>query len=159
MRFTGRLIAPRFDLDANRKKLDEACRQAIAAAIREFLTAALARIPTWSGASRATFVKLAATVGDSVPISPVVPSQESLGISESDGMLTIEGATYVFHYETTLKRLNVNEVADATAFGFRLKNPGPYESLPAAVAAALHALEDFSYPSPDFVPKIINLGG
>jgi len=74
-------------------------------------------IPTWSGASRATFQKLAAELGTSVPIGSLrTKSRVSLGQSTSGGSGIIEDKSYVgFRYSTSLRYLAYNEYNAAKA--------------------------------------------
>lgn len=79
-------------------------------------------IPTWSGASRATFQKLARELGTSVPIGPIIAprSRVALGRSVSSGSGVVEevrggSPKYVgFTYETDLRYLEYNEYNRAT---------------------------------------------
>jgi hypothetical protein len=76
-------------------------------------------IPTWSGASRATFQKLARELGTSVSIGPLrTKSRVSLGSSASSGSGVVEdkAAGFVgFIYETNLRYLAYNEYNSAVA--------------------------------------------
>jgi hypothetical protein len=79
-------------------------------------------IPTWSGASRATFQKLANELGTSVPIGPIKArkSRVQLGQSTSTGSGVFEkwsggGPEEVgFIYQTSLRYLAYNEYNRAT---------------------------------------------
>lgn len=77
-------------------------------------------IPTWSGASRATFQKLAQALGTSVPIGRIraVRNRSDWGRAASDGGIRTAGYKYSFYYETSLEYLIFNESNVAT--------PGPY---------------------------------
>lgn len=77
-------------------------------------------IPTWSGASRATFQKLASELGTSVPIGPrkSIKDRVPLGRSTStkSGVLEDKKDMYVgFLYSTNLRYLRYNEYNNATA--------------------------------------------
>lgn len=77
-------------------------------------------IPTWSGASRATFQKLASELGTSVPIGPIksVKNRVDLGKSTSarSGVLEDKNDMYFgFLYATNLRYLRYNEYNHATA--------------------------------------------
>jgi hypothetical protein len=76
-------------------------------------------IPTWSGASRATFQKLAEELGTSVPIGPLkTRSRVALGksVSTSSGVVEDAQTSFVgFVYETDLRYLAYNEYNLATA--------------------------------------------
>ena len=74
MKFTGKFSDVWIDLDGYQAALDTAMREIMAQAVMEWLSAVLDEIPFWSGASRATFVKLAETIGMSVPaVASVLP--------------------------------------------------------------------------------------
>jgi hypothetical protein len=86
-------------------------------------------IPTWSGASRATFQKLASELGTTVPIGSIRASKSrvSLGKSSSAGSGVEErhADTYIgFIYETDLRYLAYNEYNHATAGS----PPAPYSN-------------------------------
>jgi len=77
-------------------------------------------IPTWSGASRATFQKLASELGTTVPIGPIraIKDRTALGHATSSGSGVIVDASeaYVgFKYETSLRYLAYNEYNKAVA--------------------------------------------
>jgi len=151
MKFTGTLRAPRIDLDKYRRLLDTKLREAIAQAIFEWLEATvLAEVPVWSGASRATFLALARNIEYDIPISPVAPSRLGQGMSASSGSLEADAmkGRYVFHYSTTLPWLCINEVADATQWGFHLKKPGPYDFQKKGAAAFRRFAENVRLPNP-----------
>ncbi len=132
------------------RALDAAMREAIAHGMFMYLQAVLARIPTWSGASRATFMQLASQISFNIPISPVAWSgggkhakgtqhgallnRIPLGESNGTGRLIIDANSGQYHFEYTnsLEYLTFNEYHDANAGGdpkvfSRLKNPGPYD--------------------------------
>lgn len=77
-------------------------------------------IPTWSGASRATFKKLANELGTSVPIGPIKANKNRVSLGEStssqSGVVEDSNDAYVgFLYSTNLRYLRYNEYNRATA--------------------------------------------
>ena len=111
----------------------------IAQALMEWLEAVLAEIPVWSGASRATFVKLAQQIGYNLPVAPAAvqcgprpvhqPDRpHGMGEAQSDGSLTANKETgeYTFTYSTTLPWLIWNEYHNANV------EPDPTLVLPLA---------------------------
>ena len=151
MKFTGTLRAPRIDLDKYRRVLDKHLRETLAQAIVEWLEATvIAEVPVWSGASRATFLALARNIEYNIPISPVAPSRVGRGTAESSGSLETDAmkGRYVFNYSTTLPWLCINEVADATQWGFHLKKPGPYDFQKKGEAAFRKAAATVRLPNP-----------
>jgi hypothetical protein len=151
MKFTGTLVAPRIDMAKYRNVLDKHLRETIAQAIMGWLEATvLAEVPVWSGASRATFLALARNIEYNIPIFPVAPSRVDRGMAESTGSLEADAMTgrYVFTYSTTLHWLCINEVADATQWGFHLKKPGPYDFQKKGQAVFRKFAENVRLPDP-----------
>ncbi len=70
-------------------------------------------IPTWSGASRSTFQKLAVALGTTVPIGPIrsLIDRTWLGYASSSGGLSLQPSkgTWSFFYQTSLNYLIYNE--------------------------------------------------
>jgi hypothetical protein len=86
-------------------------------------------IPTWSGASRATFQKLASELGTTVPIGPIRSRKNRIALghanSTGSGVVTDKGRPYVgFIYATSLRYLAYNEYNIATAG----RPPQPYSN-------------------------------
>ena len=78
-------------------------------------------IPTWSGGSRATFIKVANALGTSVGFGPQksYKNRRSLGLGNSQGRLVRDYSAnfYGFLYSSSLRYLNYNNSNRAT--------PGP----------------------------------
>lgn len=100
-------------------------------------------IPIWSGASRATFLKLSRSVGFGLTITGIeARSSEnpralgpSVGFQQSEGKVNTDGARkgiVSFNYGTDLFHLVFNEYENANASPVagrlfaRLRDPGPY---------------------------------
>lgn len=107
-----------FDIQAYMKTLLQTLREANDHAGKAWIKAATdgPPIPTWNGASRATFLKLARELGTSVSIGPIRGGTNNIsdGISSSSGSRVIEDLRkdkyYVgFIYETVLGHLIYNE--------------------------------------------------
>ena len=88
-------------------------------------------IPTWSGASRATFVNLASELGTSVPIGPIVAKKSRVSLGKASaagsGVKEVNNSkdVYVgFVYQTDLRYLAYNEYNIATAG----TPPAPYSN-------------------------------
>lgn len=98
---------------------------AIAAVMKEaaeaFVDVFFAKVPFYTGLSRGQVAGLAAAAG----VKFTGPS-----ISDSG----IEGETLKFDFN--VEHFLINEVADASKWGIPLKHPGPYNAIPAALAAA-----------------------
>jgi hypothetical protein len=135
MKLTGTLSGPNLDLAGYLSKLDQVLTAAIQNAAREWLHATVVEVPVWSGASVATFLKLAAAVAFPLGVSPVTgaPNRIPLGEGASTGSLELDKGKgrYTFTYGTKLAHLiynefnNANTSPDPTLFGHLLE-PGPY---------------------------------
>lgn len=120
MKFTTEFKSVRLNLAAYRKEMLDALRNLNEKAGQAWIDAVVNQtpIPTWSGASRATFQKLAGELGTTVPIGPIraKKSRVSLGRATSAGSGVAERANYVgFVYETDLRFLAYNEYNQAVA--------------------------------------------
>ena len=165
MKFTASLAAPSLDLAVYRKALDAHMKAAIAQGLMEWLEAVLAEIPVWSGASRATFVKLAQQIRYSLPVAPAAVEaahglytsridRTGMGMAESDGKLTANQETgeYTFTYSTTLPWLVWNEYHNANidpdpSLFYRLLKPGPYNFQAVGARAFQRFAETVDLPS------------
>ena len=164
MKFTASLAAPSLDLAGYRKALHAHMQAMIAQGLMEWLEAVLVEIPVWSGASRATFVKLAQQIGYNLPVAPAAVEAAHglfteridrtwMGTAQSDGKLTADKETgeYTFTYETTLPWLiwneyhNANVEPDPTLF-YRLIEPGPYNFQVTGARAFLRFAETVDLP-------------
>jgi len=131
MKFKGSLVTLGIDFSRFQKLLHEELSNEIAHAAFVWLEAVLAEIPTWSGASRATFLRLAREVEYAISIEPKVISRIPYGQRSGDGEVTAnpQKGIYTFKYSTTLAHLIHNEFnspeSDPAVF-HRLRFPGPY---------------------------------
>lgn len=158
MKFKPVFNAPRVDFGAYRRKLQDVLGEAIARAAFEWLGATTAVIPTWSGASQATFAHLASAVGLTLSISPVaLKSRVNLGLSNATGTLTTDPVKGIFQFEygTTLRYLIYNEFNDANVVSdghifSRLIQPGPYQFQEKGKVAFEKAIKDVRLPDPTF---------
>jgi len=122
MKFTAAFYALDFDAARYRKILLQYLRDINEKAGQAWIDTAVNQtpIPTWSGASRATFVKLASELGTSVPIGPIRAKRDrtNLGRATSARSTVIEDPSkgYAgFVYATSLQYLAYNEYNRATA--------------------------------------------
>lgn len=155
MKFKPSYRQPRLDLTGYRKALDKAMRELISLGLASWLEAVVAEVPVWSGASRATFVKIAGTIGWPVPVSGGTAPTDRTGIgaaaSKGELILDIQSGLYAFVYGTTLPWLiwneyhNANIDPDPTLFG-KLRKPGPYNFQVKGQAAFLHSTGDATLP-------------
>ena len=133
MKFTSQFSIPRIDVSAYQKALDQHMTHTIAQALMVWLEAVLAEIPVWSGASRATFTKLASAISYSIPIDPVAVDRTGRGMASGDGGMVTDRTTgeYTFSYSTTLPWLIWNEYHNANvdpdpSLFYRVLKEGPY---------------------------------
>lgn len=130
---------PRVDWNRFRAALHERLVTALSEATRKYLEAtAVAAVPVWSGASRATFSPLASHVSFALATMPVAgaPNRIDLGLANGTGLWTAgeRQGVYAFTYSTTLPHLIINEYYNANTFTnpetgkpyFHLHRPGPY---------------------------------
>ncbi|MEN6367690.1 MAG: hypothetical protein ABFC88_12840 [Thermoguttaceae bacterium] len=144
MKFTYKFNTPRIDVDRYKDALDKHMREVVAQAVMEWLDAVLMEIPVWSGASRATFIKLGMEIGMNIPVAPATGNwahgmftsrmdRRGEGLSQSTGKVEYDQTKgrYVFVYGTTLPWLiwneyhNANVERDDTLF-YRVLKEGPY---------------------------------
>jgi len=127
MKLRATLRAPRIDLEKYRRELQAHLIEQTAMAAFKWLSAVSAKVPVWSGASRATFLHLANAISLQLSISPVVRHRIPLGLAESEGSFNVKGGRVSFTYQTTLRHLIYNEFHNANVeWGFHLIQPGPY---------------------------------
>jgi hypothetical protein len=122
MKFTTSFYAMNFDIAGYRKVLLQYLRSMNEKAGQAWIDTAVNQtpIPTWSGASRATFSKLAQELGTSVPIGPIKAKRDRIALgkasSSSSGVVENKARGFVgFVYETNLQYLAYNEYNLATA--------------------------------------------
>ncbi len=158
MKFTTTFYAMDFNVAGYTKVLLKYLRRINEKAGQAWINAAVNQtpIPTWSGASRATFSKLAQELGTSAPIGPIRAAKDrtALGRSSSAASGVIESKTEVgFVYETNLRYLAYNEYNLATAgpppqpFSNRVRFT-PYNFQSRAQAAWLKVANKAKLPSP-----------
>ena len=150
MKWHGSLAAPRINMTAYREKLRAHMAEVLSYAAMQWLMTVLEEVPVWSGASRATFVKLAAKINFNVDIQPVVPSRIGMGLAESDFEWSLDeggSAKYYFRYSTTLAHLIFNEYHNANAVGHHLIKPGPYYFQQKGIAAFQGVARSVKLPS------------
>jgi hypothetical protein len=141
----------RLDVEAVKKDIERDVTEKLKEAVRAYLRAILFNvIPVWSGASVATFIKLAAQVDQQVTISPRVRSRIGLGSNLSEGRLEINMGTGIIKavYSTSLPHLIFNEFNDASSVGIRLRQPGPYDFQGKGSQAFLQVASKVKLPNP-----------
>lgn len=125
MRWKLDIFEMEFDYEGAKKALLDELQKANKKCGRAWLDAVVEQtpIPTWSGASRATFQKLAGDFDTTIPIGPIRASKSGVAwgraSSGGSGILINKQNGYVgFQYRTTLRHLIYNN--------YNAPSPGPY---------------------------------
>lgn len=155
MKFTYTYRRPKLDLERFKKDLDKHMREMLALGLAAWLEVVTAEVPVWSGASRATFMKIAGEIGYPVSVTGGTAPMDRTGVgqAQSKGELIadINTGEYAFIYGTSLPWLiwneyhNANIDPDPTLFG-RLRKPGPYEFQKKGTAAFIHETRQMGLP-------------
>lgn len=155
MKWKYKLKAPQLNRDAYIKALHKHMEVVLAESLMYWLEAVLQEIPVWSGASQATFVKLAAHIQFGIPIVPVAIDRQWQGMSHSDSEYNSgrpSRGRYTFKYSTTLPWLiwneynNANVTPDPTLFS-RVHKEGPYNFQVKGAKAFLTYADTVGLPS------------
>jgi len=133
--------------------LDATSEKAARQAGKIWVETAITQVPSWSGASLATFQHLANAVGVTVPIlvEQNAPDRVALGRLNSRGGLERLGkGKWRFYYENNLRYLSANETRTVGVGEFGVKwglvEPTPYDFRAAANAAAERFLRNVELP-------------
>jgi hypothetical protein len=122
-----------------RVKLQQAADEAGETFIKTFVS----MVPSYTGASRAQLLPLGDLTHNTVPIT-VVGRESRVSEGRAAGGASIDisnDAILNLEVTTNWPWFQVNETNDARKWGIHLTNPGPYNVLPAAEAAADAVLE------------------
>jgi hypothetical protein len=141
-----------------KRMIDEKLRAALIEGGTIWMNAAISRIPVWSGASRGTFLKLAAKIGYAISVGGTNAGMLGLGpaagSSQSTGKMTVYAGAYILEYTTHLWHLCYNESHDANAnpvearLFYHLRNPTPYNFQVAAAEEFRTFAKTIRLPSP-----------
>ena len=153
MKFKCNYRRPKLDLSGYKKALDKYMRELLAQGLAAWLDAVIAEVPLWSGASRATFIKVAKEIDWPVAAEG---NRTGMGVAASTGKLVadIGKGSYMFTYGTTLPWLvwneyhNANIDPDPTKWPppAKLHKPGPYNFQVKGMAAFLHVADTVELP-------------
>lgn len=107
---------PRIDIKATEKAIHEAMiRFVIDDALVPWVTYSTDPVPVWSGAARASFLKLASAAKTKIQINPIVRSRIPLGIETSVGeVISSPGKEYGWLWSSDLAHIGI--VEDRVAF-------------------------------------------
>lgn len=102
------------DLEASTKAFHETMVQFTKDTLVEWVIHTTQPIPVWSGAARATFIKLANQVQFNVDVSPItsppsVGDRTLLGVDNSSGTLIAKIPNYGWDWESTLEYIDIVE--------------------------------------------------
>lgn len=101
---------PRIDVKATEDRIHKAMTDFVLRQLTTWVIHTTNPVPVWSGAARASFLKLANQVRTEIQINPVAPSRIPLGIDTSIGeVLTKKGDIYGWFWESTLDHIEIVE--------------------------------------------------
>lgn len=123
MKFKPNFVSLELDMPEYKRALDQYLTTKLKLGGRKWLDATVrtsTHIPTWSGASRATFQKLAQELGTSVPIGIIRAHKDrtALGRACAQGsgvFVNTSRGLWQFVYQTQLRYLKYNEYNRAVA--------------------------------------------
>lgn len=130
-KLTGTLNLVELDLAAALRDLDKQCTQILIDGTTEWVRTVAAIVPNWSGMSRASLKPIADLVGVPLFAGPVsgAPDRVAEGTASGSAKLTLgDNGEYSFEWKSTVFHFVYNESHNANLVGFRLRNPGPYQS-------------------------------
>lgn len=152
MKFTGHFTSVKLDLRAYQALLEEHLRNELQRVTKVWLHAVTGRVPVWSGMARASLLNVAAEIGGSIVIQPIVKSRIPLGqpmgtVKPNYGPtdFTIEISTSVPHYVT-------QEYTDVG-----ISKSAPWRSFEAGASAYRAAAQTVVLPPLTFKPKRFNV--
>jgi len=156
MKFKGVFRAPQVNFTKWKQQLEEELSTELARSAGEWLATAVAAIPVWSGAARATLIDLGNLINFHVQVSPksTAPDRRGIGKREGRGELIIDSnkGQFEFSYSTTLDHLIFNETqsnqkADPNIFK-GLLTPIPYKFLEKSRRVWEAAVQSVRLPAP-----------
>lgn len=130
-RITGEFVIPGAPKQAIRD-LRNRCKAILRAGTTAWVEEVKAIVPNWSGMSRASLKPIADLVN--VPIFPLgpteagVPDRVGAGQALGDAKMKNGPLEFFFEWRSQVFHFVYNESNNANNVGFRLRNPGPYES-------------------------------
>jgi len=166
MKFLARASGIYFDLNGYKKKLADEMRKALKEGVIVWLNATVRTVvPTWSGASRATYESIAKKAGTTIKYGPLRARKDrrALGRRESRSKFQASASksVYFFEWETSLRYFILNEYtrqtykpgAKDTGSGKilsprGLNRPGPYHLTEKGMAALQRFATEVKLPNP-----------
>lgn len=102
------------DIPASLEEIDEVMQRFTIRALKKWLRAGTMAVPVWSGAARASFIKLAVQARTNIPIRPVAPDppgdRTALGRQTSEGKVFMnKGDFYGWEWQSNLDYISIVE--------------------------------------------------
>jgi hypothetical protein len=112
---------PTIDIKATEKAIHEEMTSFVIDTLGVWVNQSTGPVPVWSGAARASFLKLADQAKTTIIISPVVASRIPLGIETSEGtVIATPGREYGWLWSSDLAHIGiVDDRVDFTNAGLR----------------------------------------
>lgn len=130
MGFVGSLAKVSFKGRIAQALMHKEFTRILKAGVLAYLREAERIIPIWTGESRGSLQPIADAIGKQVQtISKSNTAPGNLapkGATQGHATLTVRRGFYQFSFESEVFKLNINERIDATEYGLRLRQPGPY---------------------------------
>lgn len=99
---------PRIDIKRSVEEIHGVMVDAVIEAAKTFVIHSTDLVPVYSGASKASFLRLAALTRTQLIINPVAPSRIPLGVATSTGELLVEkGKSYGFEWSSDLVYIHI----------------------------------------------------
>jgi len=130
-RITGEFIIPGASNKAV-KELQAKCKAILRSGTEAWVEEVKSIVPNWSGMSRASLAPIAKLVN--VPLFPLGPTEagipDRVGVGKALGEARMKYGPfeYSFEWKSQVFHFVYNESHNANLIGFRLRNPGPYQS-------------------------------
>ena len=88
------------DVRASEERIDKVMKDFILRSVKTFVIQSTNPIPVWSGASKASFKKLAAVARFSIDVQPTAPiDRRALGVSTSEGFLFVDSVHHIYGWQ------------------------------------------------------------
>lgn len=135
MALQAKVRYPRIEIAKTKSKITRAMNDAVMESLRTWVIATTDHVPVWTGASKASFIKLAREVSVALTIIPRTVSRIEFGIETSIGeIFTNKGNTYGWLWRSELVYIHIVDMRTAflAAGEAALKNQKPI-TLPSPV--------------------------
>lgn len=124
---------PRIDVKRSEQEIHRVMTDAFLEAVKTWVITTTDGVPVLTGASKASFLKLAHEAGVSVSVTPVKGNRIAYGVETSLGQIIIRpGESYTFVWASDLPYIHIVEAnnqfiaaANATLDGFSAVLPAP----------------------------------